>query len=294
MNHLAKARFPRPVRRFTGNSVPQAVLVALLGLALMAAALSMVVPFLWMISTSLKQRGMVFVLPPQWIPNPPQWDNYAQVTRRFPFVANTVNSMKVAILGSFGQIVSCSLAAYAFARMRFPGSKVIFMILLATMMIPGQVTAIPVFLIWNKLGGVNTHWPLILPSWLGGAFGTFLLRQTYLGIPQEYSDAAKIDGAGHWRILTHIYLPMSKPALATLAVFVFLGLWNDFLTPVIYLSSPAKMTLQVGLSYFRGQFNTEWNLLMAGTVIAVLPVLVLYMVVQRYFVQGIALAGLKG
>lgn len=267
---------------------------AMLTAAIAALAASMIIPFLWMLSTSLKPAGMVFVVPPQWVPDPPRWSNYIEATQRFPFVNNTVNSLKVSILGTFGQLISCSLAAYAFARMRFPGKNVIFMVLLATMMIPGQVTAIPVFIIWNWLKGVNTHWPLILPSWLGGAFGTFLLRQSFMTIPTEYSDAAKIDGAGHTHILTHIYLPMSQPALATLAVFVFMGLWNDFLTPVIYLSSPSKMTLQVGLSYFRQQFYTEWHLLMAGTVISVVPILALYLAAQKYFVQGIALAGLKG
>jgi multiple sugar transport system permease protein len=186
------------------------------------------------------------------------------------------------------------LAAFAYARMDFPGKKLLFSIQLATLMIPGVVHIIPAFMIMKTLGWINTHYPLIVPHFLGGAFGTFLLRQFFLTIPREYDDAAKIDGAGHLVILARIYAPLAKPALATLAVFTFMASWNDFLGPIIYLTSEKLMTLQVGLQYFRGQYQVQTNLLMAGAVITVAPIVGLYVVAQKYFVQGVTMSGLKG
>lgn len=257
-------------------------------------ALVMVMPFLWMLSTSLKSQGAAVAYPPQWIPNPIQWSNYIDVVQSFPFGIFAFNSVKIALLGTLGQLLSTSIGAYAFARMNFPGRQTIFVLLLATLMIPGHVTMIPTFILFNALGWVNSHYPLFVPAWFGGAFGTFLIRQFFLTLPQDYSDAAAIDGAGHFRIFISIYLPLAKPVLATLALFTFMNHWNEFLLPVIYLTDQDKMTLTVGLSTFRLQYNTLYHYLMAGTLLSIVPILVLFVALQQYFVRGIVMTGIKG
>jgi multiple sugar transport system permease protein len=277
-------------RTAAGRHLGDALAYVLLALG----AVVMVVPFLWMLSTAVKPEGEVFLFPPQWIPNPILWSNFTAATSEFPFVIATFNSLLVSTLSAFGQLSSCTLAAFAFARYRFPGRNIIFAVIIATIMIPGAVTLIPVFVIMKQLGWIDTLYPLIVPSFTGGAFGTFLLRQYFMTIPSEYDDSARLDGAGSMRILRSIYLPLAKPALATLAVFSFMGSWNDFITPLIYLSTPEHMTLTVGLSYFQGQYNTQWNLMMAASLISVVPILILYGVAQKYFIQGIASTGLKG
>lgn len=232
--------------------------------------------------------------PPVWLPQPAHWSNYREVVQSFPFTLFAFNSVKIALLGTIGQLISTALAAYAFARMNFPGRNALFVILLSTLMIPSHVTMIPTFLLFNALGWVNTHYPLIVPAWFGGAFGTFLVRQFFQTIPQDYSDAAAIDGAGHFQIFRAIYLPLAKPVLATLALFTFMNHWNEFLQPVIYLTDQDKMTLTVGLSYFRLQYNTLYHYLMAGTVLSTLPIFILFVILQKYFVRGIVMSGLKG
>lgn len=257
-------------------------------------AFGMVLPFLWMLSTSLKSQGAAVAYPPEWIPDPILWNNYVEVVQSFPFAIFAFNSVKIALLGTIGQLLSTSLAAYAFSRMNFPGRQLIFFLLLATLMIPGHVTMIPTFILFNWLGWVNSHYPLFIPAWFGGAFGTFLIRQFFLTLPQEYSDAAAIDGAGHFRIFANIYVPLAKPVLATLALFTFMAHWNEFLLPVIYLTDQEKMTLTVGLSSFRLQYSTLYHYLMAGTLLSVIPILVLFVVLQKYFVRGIVMSGIKG
>lgn len=257
-------------------------------------AVMMVLPFLWMLSTSLKSQGEAMVYPPQWIPNPIHWSNYVDVVQSFPFATYAFNSLKIAIIGTIGQLVSTSLAAYAFARMNFPGRNLIFVVLLSTLMVPGQVTMIPTFILFNALGWVNTHYPLMAPAWFGGAFGAFLIRQFFLTVPREYDDAAAIDGAGHVAIFLRIYLPLAKPVLATLALFTFMNHWNEFLLPVIYLTDPKKLTLTVGLSTFRQQYSTLYHYLMAGTLLSIIPIFVLFVLLQQYFVRGIVMSGLKG
>jgi multiple sugar transport system permease protein len=254
----------------------------------------MVLPFLWMLSTSLKSQGEAMVYPPRWIPNPILWSNYVDVVQSFPFGTFAFNSLKIAIIGTVGQLISTSLAAYAFARMSFPGRNVLFIILLSTLMVPGQVTMIPTFILFNALGWVNTHYPLMVPAWFGGAFGTFLIRQFFFTVPQEYSDAAAIDGAGHLSIFWRIYMPLAKPVLATLALFTFMNHWNEFLLPVIYLTDQSKLTLTVGLSTFRQQYSTLYHYLMAGTLLSIIPIFVLFVLLQKYFVRGIVMSGLKG
>lgn len=252
-----------------------------------------IVPFLWMISTSLKAEMQVYTWPPRWIPSPFQWGNYADLWQAMPFDSLYTNSLKIAVAGTLGQLLSCSLAAYAFARLRFKGRDAIFVVLLATMMIPGQVTMIPVFIIMRSLHLTNTHWALILPAFLGSPFGTFLLRQFFLTLPRDLEDAAYIDGSSPFTVYWRIMLPLAKPALAALAIFTFMSYWNDFLGPLIYLNSPELYTIPLGLSQLQG-WNTNMPLLMAGSVLALIPVLVVYVFLQRYFVEGIAMTGLKG
>jgi multiple sugar transport system permease protein len=254
----------------------------------------MVLPFLWMLSTSLKSQGEAMVYPPQWIPDQILWSNYVDVVQSFPFATFAFNSLKIALVGTVGQLISTSLAAYAFARMNFPGRNLLFILLLSTLMVPGHVTMIPTFILFNRLGWVNTHYPLMVPAWFGGAFGTFLIRQFFLTVPQEYSDAAAIDGAGHGAIFWRIYVPLAKPVLATLALFTFMNHWNEFLLPVIYLTDQEKLTLTVGLSTFRQQYSTLYHYLMAGTLLSIIPIFVLFVLLQKYFVRGIVMSGLKG
>ncbi|NLC43390.1 MAG: carbohydrate ABC transporter permease [Clostridiales bacterium] len=254
----------------------------------------MIIPFVWMISTALKSRGELFVYPPVWIPEKLQWVNFLTVFETLPFGQFFLNSMKVALLQTAGTLISCSSAAYAFARLRFWGKEALFAIVLLTMMIPGQVTMIPVFIIMRFLGWYDTHLPLWVPSFFGSAFGIFLLRQFFSTLPTELDDAAKIDGCNYLQIFCNIYLPLSKPALATLAVMTFMGSWNNLLGPVIYLKTIDKLTLTVGLTFFQGQYVTDYTLLMAGSLISIMPILILYVIAQKYFVRGIALTGIKG
>ena len=285
------APLPSHIRRRTALRLAQSLLTHAV---IWVGAIAMIMPFLWMLSTSLKTQGEAVAYPPEWIPNPVQWNNYVDVLQSFPFFTFAFNSLKIAVLGTVGQLISTALAAYAFARMNFPGRQTIFFMLLATLMIPGHVTMIPTFILFNSLGWVNTHYPLFIPAWFGGAFGTFLIRQFFLTLPQDYSDAAAIDGAGHFRIFTSIYVPLAKPVLATLALFTFMGHWNEFLLPVIYLTDTDKLTLTVGLSTFRLQFTTLYHYLMAGTLLSIIPILVLFVALQKYFVRGIVMSGIKG
>ena len=284
-----------PARRREASMRLQTTLVhGISYVILITIGISMVVPFLWMISTSLKSLAEAQAYPPRWVPREPLWSNYAEVMRQVPFGNFIINSFKVSILGVAGQLATCATAGYTFACLRFRGRSLLFIILLATMMIPYQVVMIPQFLIFKALGWVNTHLALIVPFWLGGSFGTFLLRQFFLTLPSELGDAAKVDGANPAYTFLLIYLPLCKPAMATLAVLTFMGRWNDLLGPLIYLNRPKMMTVTAGLSYFQGQYYADLPLLMAGSLISLIPTLVLFIVAQRYFVQGIALTGLKG
>ena len=262
-------------------------------LVLLGAAL-MLLPFIWMFFSSFKINAEIFVYPPKWIPETWHWENYKRVFEAMPFDVFTFNSFKIASLSVVGQLISCSLAAYAFARLEFPGRDTMFVIWLACLMIPTQVLVIPLFAVYNQLGLTDTHIPLILPNFFGGAFGTFLLRQFFMTIPTDFDDAATMDGATKMDIFRYIYVPMAKPAMATLAVFVFMANWNDLLGPIIYLTSYKKLTLSVGLAFFRGQYMTDWPLLMAGALISIIPITIVYVFAQKYFVKGVMMSGLKG
>ena len=284
----------QPQRVGLGMQTQTLLIHTLSYLILLFIGVSMLIPFLWMVSTSLKNLATAQVYPPRWIPESPLWSNYRDVMTQVPFGLFIYNSFKVSTLGVVGQVLTCSTCAYALARLRFWGRDVLFVILLATLMIPYQVVMIPQFLIFKSLGWVNTHLALIIPFWLGGAFGTFLLRQFFLSLPDELGDAAKVDGCNPFQTYWRIYMPLTKPALATLAVFTFMSRWNDLLGPLIYLNRPEMMTVTAGLSYFQGQYYANIPLLMAGSVISLIPTLVLFALTQRYFVQGMVLSGLKG
>jgi multiple sugar transport system permease protein len=263
-------------------------------LVLILVSIVMAAPMLWTLGTSLKQPGVIFTYPPQWIPNPVDWDNYRQLFIQLPMGIFLLNSFKIATIATIGQVISCAMAAFAFARLRFPARNLLFFILLATLMVPTHVTLIPTFFIMRGLGWIDTHWALTVPWWMGGAFGTFLLRQFFLTIPTEMMEAAKIDGAGYWRIFWRIYMPLSGPALATLAVFTFMFSWNNLLGPLIFLNSTEKMTVTLGLTLLQGQYYSQWTLLMAGAIVSVIPTLIVFLIAQKYFVEGIVRAGLKG
>jgi multiple sugar transport system permease protein len=262
-------------------------------LVLLPIALVMVVPLLWMVVTSLQTLDETRHYPPQLYPTSLEAGNYTQVLQQAPFGRWFLNTLIVTVVCVIGNLLFCSLAGYAFARIRFVGREVAFILILATLMIPFQVTIIPTFLIVRKLGLIDTLGALIVPN-LAGAFGIFMLRQFFRTIPIELEEAARIDGASRLGILFKIVLPLSGPALATLAVITFMWTWNDFFWPLITIFSEEHMTLQLGLATFQGAHQTNTNLLMAANVMSLIPVLVLFFVAQRYFIRGIATTGLKG
>jgi multiple sugar transport system permease protein len=255
----------------------------------------MVLPFLWMLSTSLKPQEFILSAIPQFIPNPVTTEGYTQLAERIDLAQTFFNSAFVAIAGTIGQIIFSAMAAYAFARMEWPGREKVFLLYLATMMIPSVVLVIPQFILVRSLGWANTYAALIVPG-LFSAFGTFLLRQSFKGLPKDFEEAAFVDGANHWTIFWRIVLPLSGPALATLAIFSFMGLWNAYLWPLFAARQEDVMTLPVALATLQAgpRALTEWNIVMAGSVIAVLPILIVYLLAQRWFVQGIVSSGIKG
>ena len=286
----------RPGRRL--RQARRAIFVAFL----IGGGLLMMGPFLWMISTSLKTRSEVFATPPSLLPIVPQWHNYPDMWSALPFATFFLNSIKLAALNTVGQLISCSMAAFAFAALRFRFREPLFAILLVTLIIPFQVVLVPNFILYRLLphpvstsgNWIGTQEPLWVGAFLGGAFGTFLLRQFFLAIPSELGDAARVDGANPWQIYRRIYLPLAKPALATLAIFTFMWSWNDLIDPIIYLRDIETLTVTAGLSLFQGQYVGRWPLLMAGALVSVIPMIILFVVAQRHFVRGIALTGIKG
>ncbi len=261
---------------------------------LILGGIIILLPFFWMVSTSLKVPGRELIYPPEWIPRPAQWGNYYEAWTILPFTRWFANTLLITIFSIIGTVTSVSLVAYSFARLRYPGRDILFLVCLATMMLPYQVTMIPIFILFRYLGWINTFKPLIIPSYFAvGAFFVFLMRQFYLTIPAELEDAAKIDGCGAFGIFWRIMLPLSRPALGIVAVFGFLGHWNDFLGPLIYLSSVEKFTLAVGLRFFQSQYNVQWNLLMAASIVVLLPCIIIFFVAQKYYIQGIVITGIK-
>ena len=262
-------------------------------LALGIGSLWALIPFLWMISTSLKSDSQVLVYPPAWVPAPAVWGNYQAVLKLVPFGQFLLNTTIVAVTVTILELITSSFAAYAFARLRFPGRDKLFLLYLGTLMIPGQVTIIPNFLVMSWLGWVDTYAALIIPAAFS-AFGTFLLRQFFLSIPPELEQAARMDGCSYFGIYRHVILPLSGPALATLAVFGFMTQWNAFLWPLIVTNKETMRTLTVGIRYFGDEAAGQFNYLMAGTVMSIIPILIVFLVLQRYFVRGVALTGMGG
>jgi multiple sugar transport system permease protein len=260
---------------------------------LIVGAITMLFPFAWMVSTSLKQDVALFVTPPKLIPSPVETDNYSRVADLIPIWRIAFNSILVAVISTTLQVVTSAMGAYAFARLRFRGRDALFFLYLATLMVPFQVTIVPLFVEMKYLGFVNSYPGLILPT-IASAFGTFLLRQAFLTLPKELEEAAFVDGAGHWTVFTRIAVPLAAPSLATFGIFAFMASWNSFLWPLVIVNSRELMTLPLGLANLHGEYTTQWNLVMAGTTISVIPILLIYLLAQKHIVRGFVLSGLKG
>jgi multiple sugar transport system permease protein len=274
------------LRRWLGYALAYIVMTAI--------ALVFMIPLIWMFSTSLKARAEIFAWPPTWLPESPMIENYATAFTNYPLARFMLNSAILVAFNILGELLSVPLIAYAFARLNFPFKRVLFILMLSTMMIPGQIKLIPLYTIFNQLGLVGTYVPLVLPAFFGNPFFIFLMVQYIKTIPRDMDEAARIDGAGTWTVLYRIILPMCKPVLAVMVVFTFLWVWNDFLQPLIYLSDFNTYPISVGLAFFKGRYSVEWNLFMAATLVSILPVLVLYFFAQKHLIGGIASLGLKG
>jgi multiple sugar transport system permease protein len=255
-------------------------------------AMIIMAPFLWMVLTSFKDISEIIVIPPTWIPEKFKFENYSNAFAAAPFGRYYFNSVFVAVMVTGGQLITCSLAAFAFARIRFRGREILFYLFLGTMMIPFQVTMIPTFMILHWLGWIDTYQALIAPG-LASAFGTFLMRQFFMTIPKDLEDAAYIDGCSRFGVLWRIFIPLAKPALAVLAIFTFMAVFNDFLWALIVIHSEELRTVQLGLAVFQDRHTTEWDKLMAGSVMATLPILIVFFLAQNYFIKGITLSGMK-
>lgn len=266
----------------------------LLHIVLIALGITFLMPLAWIASTSLKAPGQVFITPIEWIPTTPHWSNYAEVFQRLPFARFILNSLFVTFMGTLGSVLSSTMVAYGLARIRWPGRDIIFVVLIATMMLPGIVTLIPVFIIFKTINWIGTFYPLWVPAWFGLAFYIFLIRQYMLTLPIELDEAAKIDGASNFRILWQIIAPLCGPAIAAVAIFSFIFHYNDFMHPLIYLTKNEMFTLPLGLLWFQGRFGNFWHLVMAASMITIIPVISLFFLAQRYFIQGIQFTGLAG
>jgi ABC-type glycerol-3-phosphate transport system permease component len=261
---------------------------------LVVLGFTFLVPLLWVLSTSLKRSAEVFIIPIQWIPSDPQWHNYVEVFQLLPFGQFIVNTAVISLAGTLGVIVSSLFVGYSLARLRWPGRGVIFIVLLATMMLPDIVLLVPTFILFRYLGWLDTFYPLYVPSWFGQAFYIFLMRQFMTSIPYEMDEAARIDGANSLHILWRLIVPMSKAPIATIAIFAFLAHYNEFMRPLIYLTSNEKFTVALGLYWFSGRWGNFWHLVMAASTTTILPVIFLFFAAQRHFVRGIQFSGLAG
>lgn len=267
---------------------------AILYTLLILGALVWVFPLYWIIRTAFMDFGQIREYPPVFFPSPITFTNFTEGLKYLPFDKYYANTFIVTALTVAGTVLTSSLSAFAFSRLRWPGRDKIFNLLLTGMMLPGAVTLIPTFLGWSKIGGVDTFLPLIVPSWFGGgAFSIFLLRQFCMSVPKEYDEAAYVDGAKYIQIYARILMPCIKPALISVAMFAFINSWNDFLQPLVYLNNGAKFTVSVGLRTFMGMYNSEWGYMMAATTVAVIPVIIIFFIGQKYIVEGVVMTGLK-
>jgi multiple sugar transport system permease protein len=253
----------------------------------------MVIPFLWMVSASFKEKAEIFTVPIRWIPKVFHSVNYDTVLNEIPFPTYFFNTAKISVIITVLQLITCSMAGYAFSKLEFPGRDKIFLGYLGTMMVPWHAIMIPQFMVIQKMGLYDTHWSLILTGAFS-AFGVFIMRQNMLSIPSSLNEAAKIDGCGPVRIYTHIILPLSKTGLATLTALTFTNVWNDYMGPMIYLDTDKMKTIQLGLATFKREFDTNYGAIMAGTVISLIPVVIVYALAQKYIVEGVAYTGMKG
>ena len=276
------------------NPVVQILRELLAHVALLPAALIFLIPFFWMLSTSLKPDTQLYSYPPVWIPSPPNWLNYPNATTYITFWLYLRNTTIIAVGATIGALLSCSLVAYSLARINWPGRNVLFIFTVATLMLPFQVTMIPLFIVFKNLGWVGDFRPLIVPHFFGGALYIFLLRQFFMTIPMALSEAARMDGASEIRIYASIIMPLVKPALATVAIFEFIARWRDYIGPLIYLKDQSLYTLSLGLYEYSSQYGREWGLLMAASVMMTMPIVMLFFFLQKTFVQGITLTGIKG
>jgi ABC-type glycerol-3-phosphate transport system permease component len=263
-------------------------------LLVVLAAVVIGIPIGWMLLTAFKERTQVFAWPPVYWPDPIRWQNFRDVLTQIPFLRFAANSLFIALMNIIGNLFSCTLVAYAFARLRFPGRNLLFMLLIATLMIPAQITLLPRFVIFNALGWVGSYLPLIVPAFFGNAFFIFLMRQYIMTIPRDLDEAARIDGASTWQVFFRIILPLCVPPMTVIGVLTFLWTWNEFLDPLIYISDFDSYTIQLGLNMLKGRYNIQWNLIMAGSLIGMIPPAILYFLAQKHLIGGIANIGIKG
>jgi len=269
----------------------------LLYVALAAGAIPTLLPFVWLVRSALMRDAQMFISPPRWIPDPFQWSNFTEALTAQPFGRYFLNTVVIAVISVLGTVLTCSIAAFSFSRLRWRGRDVVFAVLLSGVMLPYAVTLIPTFVMWQELGALNTIAPLTVPSWFAGAGGgvlnVFLLRQFFLTIPFELDEAAYIDGASPWRVFWLVVMPLSKPAIVVVTIFTFIGTWNDFLGPLLYLNDEEKYTLSIGLASFQSIYITQWGYLMAASAAVIAPIIALFFFLQRYFIEGVTLTGIK-
>ncbi len=283
---LRRSETRRRYTRWVGRALVYALMTFL--------ALLFMLPIFWMASTSLKMPQEIFAWPPEWIPSEPQWGNYAEAFGKYPLARYMLNSAILVLANIIGGLISTPIIAYGFARFDFPGKHVLFLLMLSTMMVPGHIKLIPMFWLYQKLGLIDTYWPLILPAFFGNPFFIFLMTQFIRTIPRDLDDAARIDGAGAWGILYRIIIPLSRPALTVVVVFTFVWVWNDFLEPIIFLRDWNSYPISVGLAFFQGRYSVEWHLFMGATLVSIIPILVVYFFAQRHLIGGLASIGIKG
>lgn len=292
---MTTSRAPQPLSRRLALAWARHLNSAVVFLILTLLALLMVgVPIGWMVLTAFKERGQIFAWPPVYWPDPIRWQNFTDVMTQLPFARFALNSFFIAMMNIVGHLFSCTVVAFAFARLRFPGRNTLFMLLLATLMIPGQIMLLPRFVVFQWLGWVGSYLPLIVPSFFGNAFFIFLMRQYIMTIPRDLDEAARMDGASTWDVFFKIILPLCVPPMVVTAVLTFLWTWNQFLDPLIYISKYDDYTIQLGLNMLKGRYNIQWNLIMAGSLIGVIPPALLYFFAQKYLIGGIASVGIKG
>lgn len=284
-----------PHRRSLATNARRAAATAGRHAALLVCAFAFVLPFAWMLVTSIKTNQQILRYPPEWIPAPVRWENYADAMAAAPLLRYAANTTLICVLTVIGALLSNTVVAYGFSRLDWRGRDALFVVVLASLMLPFQVTMVPLFLLFSRIGWVNTYLPLIVPAFFGNAFYVFLLRQFFLGIPRDFTDAARLEGASELQILRDVVLPLARPALVSVALFQFLFSWNDYLGPLIFLNEQTKFTLALGLANMQSALGlSQFGLIMAAATLIVLPVLVIFAIAQRYFIEGIAASGLKG